>query len=172
MTPVEASSVIALAAMLVCRHAAFPGPTSTCRSPDARHTLRWVEPASDRDEHHVLVTGTRQRAETELLAFPRHVEVFWSPAGRHLAVTNAWASDESTVLLWTDLAEAPADLLEALAAQEGQRVARWNAHHLYLEAKGWSAEGTLRLRLWGYGDPAHAIERRYVYTLGKGFARE
>jgi hypothetical protein len=119
-----------------------------------------------------LVLGSAQHPDRELLAFPRHVEAFWSPAGRHLAVTNAWASDESTVLLWSDLTGGAEDLLEALAAQEGQSVARWNSHHLYLEVKGWRAEAELRLRLWGYGDPPHAIERRYVYTLGRGFARE
>jgi len=167
-----ASSVVALAATVVCTHAAFPGGTNTCRSPDASHVLRWVEPLSDRDEHHLMLGNLRTGRETELLAFPRHIELFWSNAGRRLAVTNGWVSDESTVLLWTELGAPPVDLLEQLARQEGQSVARWNAHHLYLEAKGWLAEGRLRLRLWGYGDPPHAIDYRYVYTLGRGFSKE
>jgi hypothetical protein len=160
------SSALTFAALLACHHAAFPGPLAICRSPDSTHVLRLAEPG-----HHLLLSG-HQQPDRELLAFPRHVEAFWSPAGRHLAVTNAWASDESTVLLWSDLTGGPEDLLEALAAQEGQSAARWNSHHLYLEAKGWRAEAELRLRLWGYGDPPHAIERRHVYTLGRGFTRE
>ena len=171
MSPPEAFAV-ALVASLVCSHAAFPGGATTCPSPDGIHVLRWIEPASDRDEHHLVLAKAGESPGAELLAFPRHVEVFWSPSGRRLAVTNGWASDESTVLLWAEFGASPVDLLEELAAQEGQRVARWNAHHLYLEAKGWTAEGKLRLRLWGYGNPPQALDRRYVYTLGKGFSKE
>jgi hypothetical protein len=136
------------------------------------HVIRWAEPSSDQDEHHLFLRDVRAGRERLLLLFPRHVEIFWSASGTHLAVTTGWASDESTVLLWTNLAAPPADLLDELAAQEGQRLAGWDAHHLYLEAKGWVADGKLRLRLRGYGDPPQAVDRRYVYTLGKGFSRE
>ena len=166
------SSVLPLAALLACSHAAFPGSTTKCPSPNAMHVVRWVQPSSDQDEHHLVLRDVRVGRERELLLFPRHVEVFWSPSGTRLAVTNGWASDESTVLLWIDLTAPPVDLLDELAAQEGQQVVGWDAHHLYLEARGWDADGKLRLRLWGYGDPPHALDRRYVYTLGKGFSRE
>jgi len=172
LIPHDASSLLVMAATLVCTHAAFPGLTTSCVSPDRTHALRWVEPSSDRDEHHLLLASVRGGRDKELLSFPRHIEIFWSPSGKLLAVTNGWASDESTVLLWTDFSAPPVDLLEELAAQEHQRAAGWNAHHLYLEAKGWVDERRLRLRLWGYGDPPHAIDRRYIYTLGRGFSRE
>jgi hypothetical protein len=116
--------------------------------------------------------GARGHGEVELLAFPRHVEVFWSPSGRQLAATNSRTSDESTVLLWSRLEEHPADLLAQLMAQEGQEVPRWNAHHIYLEAKGWQDDETLRVRLWGFGDPPLSIDRGYVYSARKGFSRE
>lgn len=153
-------------------HAPFPGPWTSCRSPDRTHLVRWVEPGSEADQHHLFLGVMQHPGETEILAFPRHIEVFWSPSSAHLAVTNDWASDESTVLLWTTLDAPPSDLLDELAAQEGQRVALWGAHHLYLEAKGWTGDGRLRLRLWGHGDRAHALDRRYVYTVGRGFSRE
>jgi hypothetical protein len=113
----------------------------------------------------------RQGEEKLLLAFPRHVYVLWSPSGERLAVTDARASDTSTVLLWSDLTAAPVDLLDALATQEGQRVAGWNAHHVYLEATRWLTDRNLLVRLWGYGDPTQQMDRQYVYTLGQGFSR-
>jgi hypothetical protein len=152
-------------------NAPFPGERTILRSPDRRHVLRWVPPASGADQHSLLLSDVDGRVEVELLAFPRHVEAFWSPSGSRLAVTNAWASDESTVLVWATLDAHPRDLLEELAAQEGQRVARWNAHHLYLEATGWRGDGMLMLRLWGYGDPSlPLLTRRYTYLVGRGFA--
>jgi hypothetical protein len=162
----------ALAALLACSHATFPGPTTSCPSTDGTHVVSWAEPSSNLDEHHLFLRDVGVGRERELLLFPRHVKIFWSPSGTRLAVTNAWASDESTVLLWADLAAPPVNLLDELAAQEGQQVVGWDTHHLYLEAKGWTADGKLRLRLWGYGDPPQALDRRYIYTLGKGFSRE
>jgi hypothetical protein len=165
-------SLLALPALLACSYAAFPGPTNTCPSPNARYVLRWVAPSSHPDEHHLFVRDGRMGPERELLLFPRHVEAFWSRSGARLAITNGRTSEESTVLLWSNLAAPPLDLLNELLAQEGQRVARWDTHHLYLEAKGWVSDGQLRLRLWGYGVPPHTLERRYIYTLGSGFSRE
>jgi hypothetical protein len=161
-----------VAATVACTHAAFPGPRATCPSPNGVRVIRWAEPEAGGDQHRLWIGAARGDGETLLLAFPRHVEVFWSPTGRQLAVTNSWTSDESTVLLWSRLEQHPADLLARLMAQEGQEEARWNAHHLYLEAKGWRDDETLRIRLWGYGDAPHSLDRGYVYSVRKGFSRE
>jgi hypothetical protein len=135
------------------------------------HVVKWVEPSSDQDEHHLFLRDVRVGRERELLTFPRHVEVFWSPSGTRLAVTNGWASDESTVLLWTDLSAPPVDLLDELAAQEGQQVAGWDAHHLYLgssieqELAPFDREMTEFVRAHGPAGQAQlAVKRRRVRT--------
>jgi hypothetical protein len=151
----------------------FPGLADRLPSPDGRHSLKWVAPVTDQDSHHLFLEDAGSKKQVELLTFPRHVEAFWSQSGSRLAVTNSWASDESTVLLWETLTAKPRDLLEELAERQGRGVACWNAHHLYLEAKGWRDSDTLLLRLWGYGDPSlPALDRRYRYKVGRGFARE
>jgi hypothetical protein len=146
--------------------ASFPGALESVASPNAKYSLRWVV------GHRLLLCDRRLGVESELLAFPRAVSVLWSPSGRHLAVSNHWASDEATVLVWTQLPGVSIDLLEQLASQEQQGAARWDAHHIYLDACAWDSDTSLRLHLWGYGDPAlPTIDRWYRYELGKGFAR-
>ena len=171
MVPVT-SSLLALAAALGCVRVTFPGQTTTCVAAGAAYVVRWAEAAAEGGDHRLLLRRAGTRHETVLLAFPRQVELLWSPSGRQLALTNRRTSDESTVLLWTDLAKRPRDLLHDLAAHEGQQTARWNTHHLYLEAQDWVADDRLSVRLWGYGDPSHKLDRRYVYTVGQGFSSE
>jgi hypothetical protein len=153
--------------------AAFPGERAVLGSPDGRHQIRWVPPADEADQHHLLLSDASDGHEVELLAFQRGIDALWSRSGSHLAVTNRWASDEATVLLWDSLSGRPRDLLKELAEHEQQRAARWNAHHIYLVAEGWQGDDALLLRLWGYGDPSKpAVERRYKYVLGRGFSRK
>ena len=147
--------------------ASFPGRADRLPSPDGQYRVRWVE-ARDAEHPHRLLLSHGQES-VELLSFPRSVDVLWSPDSTHLAITNRWASDESTVLVWTDFASPPMDLLEALEMQEGQRVEHWGAHHLYLSVVRWTKTDSLELRLSGYGKVA--VERRYVYTLGRAFRR-
>jgi hypothetical protein len=153
--------------------ASFPGPVELLAAPDGARAVRWVPPATSGGDHLLLLVEAHDPAETTLLRFPRHVRALWSPSGRHLAVTNTYASDEGTVLLWEDLPGEPRDLLEELARHEGEGRARWGAHHVYLESVGWLSDRELSLRLWGYGDPdVPSINRRYTLVLGKGFSRE
>jgi hypothetical protein len=168
-----AAILLTVVSTTAAEHGRFPGSAELLPSPDGQHSLKWVAPATDQDSHHLLLVDAGSKTQVELLAFPRAVEAFWSQSGTRLAITNSWASDESTVLLWETLTAKPRDLLEELAKGEGQGVARWNAHHLYLEAKGWRGSDTLLLRLWGYGDSSlPALDHRYRYTVGRGFARE
>jgi hypothetical protein len=168
-----AAIVLSVVSTTAAEHGRFPGSAELLPSPDGQHSLKWVPSATDQDSHHLLLVDAASKNQVELLAFPRHVEALWSQSGTRLAITDSWASDESTVLLWETLTAKPRDLIEELARVEGQGIARWNAHHLYLEAKGWRGSDTLLLRLWGYGDPSlPAFDRRYRYTVGRGFARE
>jgi hypothetical protein len=155
------------------RRASFPGDPVVLGSPDGRYSVRWVAPASETDEHHLLLADARARSEVELLAFPRGVDVLWSHSGRRLAISNHWASDEATVLLWEALPSRPRDLLEELVAYEHEAAAKWSAHHLYLEAEAWQGDDVLFLRLWGYGDtPQSQLNQHYRYTVGVGFSRK
>jgi len=152
---------------------AFPGEPAVLGSPDGQHRVRWVPPADESDQHHLLLSDAPDGHEVELLAFPRGIDALWSRSGSHLAVTNHWASDEATVLLWESFSGKARDLLEELAEHEHQRAAGWNAHHIYLEAEGWQGDDVLLLHLWGYGDPSQpAVDRRYEYVLGRGFSRK
>jgi hypothetical protein len=166
-------SALTLGATLTCigpvaaagSRASFPGGVDRLRSPDGRYVVRWVEAKVGHDHQLLLSQGQN---ETRLLSFPRGVDVLWSPSGNRLAVTNHRASDESTVLLWPDIESAAIDLLEELAAQEGQSAKRWGTHHLYLTAIRWRDAERLEVRLFGYGDAT--VERRYLYSIGRGFA--
>jgi hypothetical protein len=109
--------------------ARFPGAAEELESPDGSHIVRWMAPARDGGDHRLVLIDARDRTRLPLLSFPRHVDVSWSPSGARLALTNSWASDESTVLLWEGLTGRPRDLLPELAAHEGQAIPRWNAHH-------------------------------------------
>jgi hypothetical protein len=154
-----------------CKHcASFPGSNETLRSPDARHEIRWREPRNMQDEHHLLLVDIAQGSEAHLLAFPRWVNVFWAPSSTRFAITNAWGSDESTVLVWPTLTSEPSDLLDQLELVERQQLGRWGTHHLYLEAVRWLDDTSLELHLWGYGESQ--IDRHYIYTVGSGFKRK
>jgi len=153
--------------------ASFPGPVELLAAPDGARSVRWVPPANRNGDHLLLLVNARDPAGTTLLRFPRHVRALWSPSGRHLAVTDTYASDEGTVLLWEELPGAPRDLLEELARDEDEGRTRWGAHHVYLESVGWLSDRELSLRLWGYGDPeVPPLSRRYRLVIGKGFSRE
>jgi hypothetical protein len=159
-------------APVVAHRTAFSGQPELVAGPGRKYSLQWMEPESVYGNQRLLLCDGSTGSETELLSFPRLVQVLWSASGTRLAVNNHRASDQATVLLWITLPGTPLDLLEELAAQEHQRTAWWDAHHLYLDAVRWMTEAELELRLWGYGDPARpALDRRYVYIVGKGFRR-
>lgn len=101
----------------------------------------------------------------------RHAEAFWSPSSRHLAVTDCWASDESTVRLWTSLDGPPLDLLDELTRHEHESVRRWDAHRLYLrdrlERRSHVGGSPVGLR----EPPGDVLDRGYTYVIGRGFQK-
>jgi hypothetical protein len=157
---------------VVMDRSSFPGDVTSVQAPGGRYNLRWIPQPSPAGQHELLLCDRSSGSETKLLAFPRGVAALWSPSGSRLSIGNHWGSDEATVLLWAALPGKPLDLLEDLAKQEHQIVARWNAHHLYLDPVAWASDTALDVHLWGYGDPnAPMLDRTYRYSLGRGFRR-
>jgi len=150
----------------------FPGVLQELGSPNGDYTL--VNTDSEREPHHSLILrNNKTGAARRLLDYGRSVTVLWSPAGRRIAVTDNFASNESRILILTADGRAPDLSLQdvvgkGLAPPELLRALREN-DHVYFEALRWDGEGSLRFRVRGYGaSDGSEFSHRYVYSLAAG----
>jgi hypothetical protein len=142
----------------------FPGTARTCPAPEGGAIVAWR--AAEARRRHALLVRTPGRAERVVLEFDRAAEVFWSPGGSAIAVTDHDASGESRVwVIWgrdfsqrTNLATLPA-VADTLSTQRRDRRVM-----IVLE---WTLQGYLRVALAKplTNPPAHFA--RFLYEIGE-----
>lgn len=164
------SGVVLIIAPSLGGQTRFPGVRRTLTSPDGRYTL--VNTDQDLKPYHILSLRDNRTGEVRhVLDYARSVEALWSPKGRHLALSDHYASNESTCLILTpsdggkviDLRKA----LERVAGHTSLHEALHKDDHLYIDALGWQSDAILRFKVWGYG-VGMEFSREYTFSLTSG----
>lgn len=148
----------------------FPQRTTGFASPDRKWRVESIPPESAEQDHRLLLVSTRKThaADTLLIEYPRNVSVSWSPDSRYLAITNNFASNESTCLVVPIPTGKIVDL--SRVAKSGNHLAAV-AHddHTYLRCGRWRSNGVLDVTLDSYGDSnPGGINRRGTFDLIHG----
>jgi len=122
---------------------AFPSERSSV-SPDHRYRVTWTAPPEAGGLHSLSIIDLRTEAASRLFSFTRHVEVLWSPSGRHLALTDFRGSNESVVFVFT-----PSDPSVAIPVSLPADIAASVAPHghRYVRAVRWASPIVLVLRV-------------------------
>jgi hypothetical protein len=140
----------------------FPSDKPECPSPDRRVVLSWsMQPGNWRE-----VTWRQPSSGTSGLVgrFERTVEVFWSPGGHLLGLTDHAGSDNSHALVWSDLATKPRSFEEDLRRVAPADDPLWGNHHQYFDIVKWVGPGRLLIRAWGHGNIQDAdVDRLYSW---------
>ncbi len=159
---VALTTLVSVAAAAGCE---FPSTRAQCWSPDKRFVIEWVE--ADRNRVHQLFWRDAGSGSRGLLyRFERHVGVFWSSSGHHLAVTDAAGSDNSHTLLWGRIGEQPRSFEEDLRRYVPADDQIWRNHHQYFDVVRWAGPTQVLVRAWGYGDPHEPfLDRLYSWDL-------
>jgi hypothetical protein len=125
----------------------FPGSTSEVLSPSGQFALVWVEASASKP--HQLALRLRNHELRPVMKFERHASVQWAPSGTLFAVTDAFASDHSRVLVYSVSETLGASSAQLKIPQSIDSLLKAN-HHSYLEAISWTQSG-LHLVASGYG---------------------
>ena len=112
-----------------------------------------------------MLVGARKGAKTLLLEYPRNISVSWSPDSSHLAITNNFASNQSTCLVVLIPTGKVVELRE-LAESENQLSAVAGDHHTYLRCGRWRSNTVIDVVLESYGDSnPKGIDQRGRFDL-------
>jgi len=138
--------------LLVCEQAfaapaSFPGPTTSAPSPVGSAQVIWIE-AHDKEPHR-LELNFEGASNFPIMNFDRRCAVEWAPSGRHFAVSDFFASNQSRVVLFfVSESGPPTQVSLRFPAQVASLL---KAHdHSYQEVVEWSPRGLL-LVVHGYG---------------------
>jgi len=151
----------------------FPGKQPSVLSPDKQYELINRDADSDADasklgdNHALFLRDVKTGAEKKIHAYARHIEVFWSPDDRFIAVTDFAASDASVCYIFR-LAEGKmvnvADALTKALESSG----KLKNHHVYFQAVAWQKGPILKVKVSGYGEhDKKGFETSCLYDVAK-----
>jgi hypothetical protein len=125
----------------------FPGKSTVAQSPAGQFSLVWFE--ANADQPHMLKLRLANGALRPVMSIERHATVQWAPSGNQFAVSDAFASNESRVLIYSVSEKEGATAIQLKLPKRVDRLLQAN-HHSYIEVIDWTQEG-LKLNASGYG---------------------
>jgi hypothetical protein len=151
----------------------FPGVPRSCSDPQGRWEVEWQEPAGGTG-HLLWLKSVARGTKNRLLEFDRSVELFWSPGGRALAITERAGSNESVLRVFAGPGLRQSVNVEArLRKSLGRLPEIFDNGHRYFEALGWLSADVLRFRVRAYdSEPGKGYEGTFRYELAGRVSRE
>lgn len=154
----------------------FPGEKRSLASPDRKFEFINRDADTDADaaklgdNHALFLREAKTGAEKTIHAYGRHVEAFWSPDARFIAVTDFAASDESVCYVYRVAEGRLVNLTDALAMAL-HRTGKLKNHHVYFQAATWQKGPVLKVKVNGYGDQdKNGFETWCVYDVARDHA--
>jgi hypothetical protein len=143
-------------------------------SPNGHYAIVGVD--SDTEPFHtVFLEDLRLRTRRKLFDYGRHIDLLWNPDSKSFALTDYAGSDYSSCsIVSVDENVPPIQLWDELvkAVTGNDQKSLLKKHHVYIAATQWIDSGTLRVKVWGYGDvnPSGFTEF-YTYDRDRGIRR-
>jgi hypothetical protein len=151
----------------------FPGEKQSLASPDRKFELINRDADTDADaaklgdNHALFLREAKTGAEKTVHAYARHVETFWSPDARFIAVTDFAASDGSVCYIYRVAEGRLVNLTDALTMAL-QRTGKLKNHHVYFQAVAWQKGPVLKVKVSGYEDhDKNGFETWCLYDVTK-----
>jgi hypothetical protein len=144
-------------------------------SPNRHYTIIGVD--SDSEPYHtVFLKDLRLGTRRKLFNYGRHIDLLWNPDSKSFALTDYAGSDYSRCsIVSVDENVPPIQLWDKLVntVAGNEQKSLLNNHHAYIAATEWLDAGTLKLKVWGYGNVnTSGFARFYTYDSGRGIRRQ
>ena len=149
----------------------FPGVASECKSTDGRVVAVWMMP--DVNNPRELIWRDMATGSSGVLGtFERSIDLFWSPTGHRLAITDAAGSDNSDALVWQLLSGPRRSFEQDLRRVSSAADLMWKNDHQYFEVVKWVTSDRILVRAWGHGNPKGVmVDRLYSWTVSGSIRR-
>ena len=130
----------------------FP-PQSQAVSPNGRYVI--IEENHSEPFHTAILEDRVLRTRRKLFDYDRGIDLIWNPDSKSFAVTDYEGSDYSRCrIIFADKTAPTIQVWHKLVAAltKSERKSLLENHHVYISAVRWVGAGTLKVKVWGYGE--------------------
>jgi len=143
-------------------------------SPDSRYSIIREENRSE-PFHTAILEDRVLRTRRKLFDYDRGIDLIWNPDSKSFAVTDYEGSDYSRCrIIFADQTAPTIQVWDKLVAAltKSERKSLLENHHVYISAVRWVGAGTLKVKVWGYGEVnPSGFTRFYGYDKNGNFER-